>query len=430
MADHLLAQEYSRVRSAASAVLTVPLVSDEAAMELEEAYERNTTSPMEYLSLITAQRPITPSSTRHAVIIETGSYCSSTPLPVIFKSFLMDHGNGVVKEILKEHGVALVEKIPSGGVLLHVRSLDEVQKLVGQEVMVLGRKFKIKRPSVFLNKFYLDVSGVHTTDEANELFLALCSLGARPFFMTPRDVNLEAQVVTPTWRFYFGCEVAPPCLQVHGFVTNQLAFGSHFYVAHGKQSAPAPARATTFRQSRYAVVLTAGGNQHTPEREGQPPARAAPRAAPRAPKAQQKRTQAPSAETDGSTAMAMLTHTRNGSMDDNEEVSDPLLVGSTSHNLSAQAVELSVEAQEDMTMESLTDSDHEDQDVDMTRHLETGFKRIESSFADENPFDALLSIECDFEVVQPEVPSGLAQGVLIVPHLRTVSAHFQLKNAL
>ncbi|KAK1943875.1 hypothetical protein P3T76_005271 [Phytophthora citrophthora] len=64
--------------------------------------------------------------------------------------------------------------------------------------MVLGRKFKIKKPSVFLNKFCLDVSGVHTTDETNELFLALCTLGARPFIRTPRYVNLEAQVVTPT----------------------------------------------------------------------------------------------------------------------------------------------------------------------------------------------------------------------------------------
>ncbi|KAL4162035.1 hypothetical protein PRNP1_002583 [Phytophthora ramorum] len=422
MADHLLAQEYSRVRSAASAVLTEPLVSDEGAMELEEAYERNNTSPMEYLSLITAQRPFTPSSALHAVIIETGSYCLSTPLPVIFKSFLMDHGNGAVKEVLEEYGVALVEKIPSGGVLLHVRSLDEVQRLVGQEVMVLGRKFKIKRPSVFLNKFYLDVSGVHTTDEANELFLALCAFGARPFFMTPRDVNLEAHVVTPTWRFYFGCEVAPPCLQVHGFVTNQLAFGSHYYVAHGKQSTPPPARATTFRQSRYAVVLSAGGNQHIPERDGQPPARAtSPRAAPRASNAKPKRTQVPSAETDGSTTVALYTRARHGSMDDNGEVDDPPLVGSTSQNPPTLAVELSAEAQEDMVMESLTDSDHEDQDVDMTRHLETGFKRIESSFADENPFDALLSIDCDFQVFQPEVPSDLAQGVLIVPHLRTVS---------
>ncbi|KAK1931243.1 hypothetical protein P3T76_013432 [Phytophthora citrophthora] len=179
MANHLLAQEYSRVCSATAAVLTEPLVSDDGASELEEAYERNDTSPMEYLSLITAQRPFTPSSACHAVIIETGSYCSSTPLPVIFKSFVMDHGNSAVKAVLEDYGVALVEKIPSGGVLLRVRSLDEVQTLVGQEVMVLGRKFKIKKPSVFLNKFYLDVSGVHTTDEANELFFALCTLGAR-----------------------------------------------------------------------------------------------------------------------------------------------------------------------------------------------------------------------------------------------------------
>ncbi|KAK1939066.1 hypothetical protein P3T76_009141 [Phytophthora citrophthora] len=138
----------------------------------------------------------------------------------------MDHGNSAVKAVLGEYGVALVEKIPSEDALLRVRSLDEVQTLIEQEVMFLGRKFKIKKPSVFLDKFYLDVSGVDTTEEANELFLALYTLGAHQCFLTPRDVNLEAQVVTPTWCFYFGCDVAPPCLQVHGFVTNQLAFGS------------------------------------------------------------------------------------------------------------------------------------------------------------------------------------------------------------
>ncbi|KAG1709498.1 hypothetical protein DVH05_020149 [Phytophthora capsici] len=422
MADHLLAQEYSRVRNAASAVLTEPTVSDEGAMQLEEAYERNDTSPMEYLSLVTAQRPFTPSSARHAVIIETGSYCSSTPLPVIFKSFLMDHGNEAVKEVLEEYGVALVEKIPSGGVLLHVRSLEHVQKLVGQEVMVLGRKFKIKRPSVFLNKFYLDVSGVHTTDEANELFLALCALGARPFFMTPRDVNLKSQVVTPTWRFYFGSEAAPACLQVHGFVTNQLAFGSHYYVAHGKQSAPPPARATTFRQSRYAVLLRASGDPHCRERNAQTPARAIEtRTSSRAPKAKPKRDQVPAMASDESTAVVQYTDTDSHRTVDNKDEEDPRLVESTRLSPPTPPVEFPAVSQDDMIMDFMPDSDHEDQDVDMTRHLETGFKRIESSFADENPFDALVSIDCDFEVVQPEVPDDLAQGVLIVPHLRTVS---------
>ncbi|KAK1931228.1 hypothetical protein P3T76_013426 [Phytophthora citrophthora] len=72
-------------------------------------------------------------------------------------------------------------------------------------------------------------------------------------------------------------------------------------------------------------------------------------------------------------------------------------------------------------MDLLTNSDGEDQDVDMARHLETGFKRIEPSFADENPFDALLSIDCDFQVFLPEVPNELAQGVLLVPYLRATA---------
>ncbi|OWZ11050.1 hypothetical protein PHMEG_00015982 [Phytophthora megakarya] len=243
MADHLLAQEYSLVRNASSMVLTELRVPKDGVAQLEEVYERNDTSPEEYLSLITAQPPFTPSLTRHAVIINAGSYCMFAPSPSSSSP-----GNPAIKQ-------RLWKKIPSGGVLLHVRSLDEAPKLTDQVVMGLGRKFIIKRPSVFLNKLYLDVSGIHSADKANQLFLALCALGIRPFFMTPRDLNMKAQVGTSTWRFYFGCDTAPANLQVHGYVTNQLALGSHFYVTRGKQSTPPPAQATTFRRSRYAVAL-------------------------------------------------------------------------------------------------------------------------------------------------------------------------------
>ncbi|OWZ13929.1 hypothetical protein PHMEG_00012669 [Phytophthora megakarya] len=244
MADHLLAQEYSRIRSAASTVLTEPLVSDEGARQLEEAYERDDTSPTEYLSLISAQRPFTPSSARHAVIIETGSYCASTPLPVIFKSFLMDHGNGAVKEVLEEYSVAMVEKIPSG----------------------------------------------------------------------------------------------------------------------------------------------VSGNQHTPERSVPATTRTALLATPRSSNAKPKKNQVPAKEADGSNAVVLYKGTVHRSKEIDREMNVSRLE-ETCQNTQMLAEELPVVTQEDMTMESLTDSDHEDQDVDMARHLDTGFKRIVS-------FELLLLSSC------------------------------------
>ncbi|EGZ05557.1 hypothetical protein PHYSODRAFT_534145 [Phytophthora sojae] len=205
MADHLRSQEYERVRHSKS-MLSEPRLSDEDAARLVEAYERSDTSAADYLALITENRPFTPPATTHVVAIDSGTYCASVAMPVVFNSFLQDHGNQVVQELLSRYEVALVEKAPAGGIFVHVRSAEAEKRLVGQEVNLLGRKFKIKRQSPFDSKFYLDVFGVRSTAVANDLFMGLAQLGARPFFLTPRDVNMDAHVATPTWRFYFGQE--------------------------------------------------------------------------------------------------------------------------------------------------------------------------------------------------------------------------------
>ncbi|OWZ18759.1 LOW QUALITY PROTEIN: hypothetical protein PHMEG_0007100 [Phytophthora megakarya] len=347
IADHLLTQEYSRIRSAASKILPDPLVSDE-----DSSKKRMSVMIPPYGVFVVDNDAIsfTPSSTRHAAIIEIESYCTSVPLPVIFKFFLIDHGNGAVNECLEEYGVVMVEIIPPGGMLFHVRLLE----ICRTSSDGFGSQLQNQKNFSFLNKFYLDVSGVHTTEDTNDLFLGLCALCAPSFFMTPLDVNLEGQVVTPTWCFYFGCEDAPPCLLPHGFVTNQLP---HYYVAHGKQSVPPPAGASSFRQSCYAVVLSAGGTQHTPERSVPATARTASSVAPHTSNAKLKKTQVAADEADGSTAVALFRDTGHRSNEDDGEVNiSPL---KEPYQNSFLAAEVPVVTQEEMTMESLTDSDHE-----------------------------------------------------------------------
>ncbi|EGZ08245.1 hypothetical protein PHYSODRAFT_306250 [Phytophthora sojae] len=51
-----------------------------------------------------------------------------------------------------------------------------------------------------------------------------------------------------------------------------------------------------------------------------------------------------------------------------------------------------------------------DEDVDMARHLETGFKRIERSFADKKPFAELDTVDCEFDDFQPDAPSDMTPG--------------------
>ncbi|OWZ14172.1 hypothetical protein PHMEG_00012385 [Phytophthora megakarya] len=188
-------------------------------------------------------------------------------MPVVFNSFLQDHGNPLVDDLLSRYEIAQLEKAP-GGILIHVRSSDAERKLVGQEVHLMGRSFKIKQQSPLSNKFFLDIFGVRSTEVANNLFMGLSAIGARPLFLTPRDVSMETHVSTSTWRFYFGQEEPPTCLKIHGFVTNQLDYGRKFYLSRGKRSDAPPERAVDFKKSLYAVTLPTGAeplnNAYTP----------------------------------------------------------------------------------------------------------------------------------------------------------------------
>ncbi|GMF60717.1 unnamed protein product [Phytophthora fragariaefolia] len=58
-----------------------------------------------------------------------------------------------------------------------------------------------------------------------------------------------------------------------------------------------------------------------------------------------------------------------------------------------------------------------DDDVDMLRHLEIGFKRNEPSYLDANSFEVLEDMDCNFETFQPEMPDDVSSGVLTIPRL-------------
>ncbi|GMF32147.1 unnamed protein product [Phytophthora lilii] len=134
MAEHLRRQEYSRLRRSGKSLLGEPPVSDDAAELLLEAYDREDSFSEEYLAYVKSQRPFTPDPTSHAVVIDTGTYCANVPLPVVVNSFLKDHGNKIVKATLSHCEVGMLEKLPSGGILVHVRTAEAESHLIGQEV--------------------------------------------------------------------------------------------------------------------------------------------------------------------------------------------------------------------------------------------------------------------------------------------------------
>lgn len=425
MADHLREQEYSRLNRSSSVLLVERRVPEEAAERLMKLYDRNDATPNEYLAMVQAESPLIPPVSHHAAVVDSGTYCAATSVPVILKDFLENHRNAVVKEVLSDHGVAMVEKVPSGGVLVRVRSADIEEKLVGEQVYLMGRRFTIKRQSCFQSKFYLDVSGIHSSDEADHLFLALCELGARPFFLTPRDVNMETEVATPTWRFYFGSDRAPTCLMVHGFVTNQLMFGGSFYMARGKHATPPPARATSYRKAAYAVEL--------PVVEHSTPSSSARRSDPNQPRQHVEDTSAltrtnqnESSSRSLTTAVSSAIMTLDGENsrafseltgmeppnrgEDNATIPEPPDQGVQAG--APDPVPTPAETADDWQTQS-----SQQPPLGEAMHFAAGFKRNADSFADENPYAALDLFDCDVEIVTPDIPDKYTPGPLIMPHV-------------
>lgn len=429
MADHLRSQEYSHLLHS-SITLTELGVSDEDALHLFEEYRQDDLSAEDYLAEITQHRPFTPPATEFAVEIDTGTYCTTQALPIILKSFLQDNGNPVVKKVLAEFGVVMMEKGPSGKVLLHVRSADVEQRLVNEEVKIMGRKFKIKRRSPFSDKFFLDISGIRSANVANELFLGFCAIGLRPVFMTPRDVHLATHVATPTWRFYFGEDAVPRALWIRGFVTNQVQMGGKFFVARGKGSTPPPERANSYRASHYAVQLPTGAELaeylEKEKRHSRPP--------------QSHHSSVPtdsSTEQPGDTSVtpAPVTTPRANASEDQEHsqlqaelqkeqgpaelqiAQRPAQQQATQHTAESQHSPLPADPQASTSWTGMSEVATAADPMPIASRL----KRDEpASFADTNPFEVLDSIDCDFEETQPTAPAGVVPGVLIVPHVKVI----------
>ncbi|POM78523.1 Hypothetical protein PHPALM_3945 [Phytophthora palmivora] len=409
--DHLLSQQYAHLAKAGDALLVEPCLSDEDAERLVDAYERNDTSEAEFLAMITQSRPFTPPSTTHAVLIDSGAYSSAVAIPTVFKSLIHDNANAALKETFAEHGISMVQKASTGGVLLHVTTREAERKLAGQEVMLLGRKFTIKRQSPMAKKFFLDVFGVGSTETANQLYMSFAALGARPLFLTPRDVNMKTQAATPTWRFYFGQDEPPSCLIVNGFVTNQLMYGRKLFLAHGGRSLAPPERARGYKKSSYAITLPYASicERNRAQTQAQPHAVGGGLST----KARRHDVVKPALTI---AARPMQSYPDRSPAVDFYKVSS-VSTAQEPHDNRDQPTPSASDDYEGGGMDTEMISASSDEDVDMARHLETGFKRIERSFADKNPFAELENVDCEFEDFQPDAPSDMTPGFLIVPTL-------------
>ncbi|OWZ01212.1 hypothetical protein PHMEG_00027455 [Phytophthora megakarya] len=329
---------------------------------------------------------------KHAVMIDSGTHCASVAVPVILKAFLHGHGNPVVKAVIGEFGVVMLEKMSTGGVLVHVRTAGAKRRLAGEELTSWANDLRSNAVPYLL------------TNTANDIFLALCELGARPLFLSPRDVNLQAQVVTPTWRYYFGSSETPFCLCVDDY------------------------RATRFRASRYGVSLpgaqdASGASLATALQHFlRHPATTVPST-----RTRDSALETPQDEEPDSTAALLSTGDHFDAVDDDVDASSCTSVALDAMGPPVSGAETPMQDHEDDPMETAADADQDllppisagKSDYNMEDGMETGFKRTGKSFADPNPYSALESFECDFELFEPSMGEDKYLSLLVIPRSST-----------
>ncbi|EGZ29720.1 hypothetical protein PHYSODRAFT_294741 [Phytophthora sojae] len=300
----------AHLAKAGDAPLIEPCLSDEDAERLVDAYERNDTTEAEFLAMITESRPFTPPSTTHSVLIDSGTYCSAVAMSTDFKSLIHDNVNAALKEIFAEHGISMVQKASTGGVLLHgtTREAEQARSCYTNLTLLL-------RPG----RTAIVPDGKRVRNES-------------------ADVWKEA--LFGSWRALVSATGMCPRVQEIR-VCGHLAICINSRTQHGMHRAAA-------RAQTLAVKMRVSTVQEPQDNCDQP---------------------TPSA----------IDDYKGGEMD--------------TEMVSASS----------------------DEDADMARHLETGFKRIERSFADKNPFAELDTVNCEFEDFQPDAPSDMTPGFLMVP---------------
>ncbi|KAI9919275.1 hypothetical protein PsorP6_017795 [Peronosclerospora sorghi] len=133
-----------------------PLASDVEA--IEELYSKGTPWS-EIATNITQARPYQLPRARYALVLETGASSSKTDPMKLLQSFVRDHNNPVLAELLQDNLVGQLSKLPGGN--LRLREFD-----------------------VFDEKYYLVISSIDSDLNTDAMMQRLYELGCRPLYDT------------------------------------------------------------------------------------------------------------------------------------------------------------------------------------------------------------------------------------------------------
>ena len=77
-------------------------------------------------------------SAKFGIVLETGQSLARVDNAKILYSFTRDHGNLVVGEILNNHNIIQLAKIPVGNLRVYVTIEKHCHKLANREVTIIG----------------------------------------------------------------------------------------------------------------------------------------------------------------------------------------------------------------------------------------------------------------------------------------------------
>ncbi|KAJ0389989.1 hypothetical protein P43SY_010789 [Pythium insidiosum] len=152
--------------------------------------------------------------------------------------------------------IGQISKGRGGDLCVKVKTRAACEQLAGQEVKILGNKFKFQDFDILADRFFIDVSSVDSDFDDAFMLRRLFELGAEPIYGTFRDVNLEAAMTTATWRVYFRANRCPPALVVGGQPCDQLLFDGRLYPVQAKDAAFPSQRRGFGQRSTHVLDLS------------------------------------------------------------------------------------------------------------------------------------------------------------------------------
>uniref|UniRef100_A0AAV1V589 Uncharacterized protein n=1 Tax=Peronospora matthiolae TaxID=2874970 RepID=A0AAV1V589_9STRA len=174
----------------------------------------------------------------------------------LIASFLSDHGNVKVEELLSSGQLNVLERSSNGAISIGAKSLVVKRALAGEKFATLAIRFALKATSVLDTCHYVDAFGVSGSMKPELFFDLLHSLGALPLHCARLGLVKVLRFREGQVRIYLRSGSRSLCPEVDGVEVGQFILcGSVHPVRHRDTPSIRP-QAPYHRRSRCSLDLT------------------------------------------------------------------------------------------------------------------------------------------------------------------------------